>query len=326
MPKQPSSQNLLMDLRLVILRTISDVWADDNYTGSATGWDRLLELGIINERQYTLLEDSRSLTFNQTLRITLAGEKRNDDHNAEEGFDAKQLKKYFKIVFDYRMPLPHFGTYFIPGTAEWNTLGFEEWGKPVGEIITVFLPKSTKGENQNQRTIDLMKYYSYFPTFFGPLKEKKKRKSKHAEPRMDYEEETDEVNLAGNDFDLGVSQDSFFGFGAVVNQLIAKAWDDPFFMKEVDFWNPENRKDPETYYASMLLVLETVFQFTLPWAFDIQFIFVDDFWEKMEKHKISNLTSLEMPINPKESSKNHNYSMALAKYNTIGPAYPFTCS
>jgi hypothetical protein len=175
-------------------------------------------------------------------------------------------------------------------------------------------------------------------------------------------------SMQGNDYDLGVSEDSFLGFGAVVNKLIAVAWNNPAFKDIIDYdarkaaWEKEPaglsfEAFRESYFSEMISILQEHYEFDFPWAFQIKFVFADTFTDTPRDHSMEegrdtsrlsfwikdgdrwtwrldnnfgtpyllrNTTSLEIPITP--ASSENNVSLALARYNAIGPAYPFTCS
>lgn len=327
----PQSQNALMDLRIVNLRTIADVWSDDKFKGKAglNAWERLYAQNLISKDQLKQLNNS-DLPVRKTLRLTLSGTAK------KPGLNAGQLKIYFKIRYQYHSPFPQFGTQFIPGTAIWDQYGLQSWTKPEDETITVTLPQAYRDWNEVDKTERLMEYYNYFPTFFGSSEN-----SKHQQPPSPGKAMAlsslavgGTVDLTGNNYDLGVSQDNFLGFGAVVIKIIASAWANKQFMDEIDYDKKHKNTSDANYYRRISIILQEQFQFTNPWAFNIKFEFSKSFWRKNSKGQrvwntpkkdlIRNYVTLEVPQSPIKDEENMSY--ALAKYNSIGPAYPFTCS
>lgn len=203
-----------------------------------------------------------------------------------------------------------------------------------------------------------MEYYTYFPNFFGSAKSAGvgEEAAFKAESMAAANSLSGRIDLSGNNYDLGVSEDSFFGFGAVVSKLIAIAWANDEFKSIINYDEKDESTTDEQYYADVINILREHQNFEVPWAFNIKFVFSktfkesashceDDrdvnrlsFWIKEGEKKtaqwrwrdnsetalIRNMVSLEIPNTPQE--KQANISLALAKYNAIGPAYPFTCS
>ena len=113
---------------------------------------------------------------------------------------------------------------------------------------------------------------------------------------------------------------------------------------DYDEFKKSNKPD-NIYYSRIAFILKEFYEFEIPWAFNIKFRFsrkvseepqslADSqapFWNRSDEHWgwnndniIRNTVSLEIPITP--DSDKDNVSLALARYNLIGPAYPFTCS
>jgi len=298
-----SSNNTLMDLRLVILRTIADVWKNDQ-------------------------------EGNGTLRGKL------------EDMTPVELNQYFLRTFSYRSPYENFGTVFIKGTAQWNWYGDNQWTKAENETLTITLPSSEKKWDEYERAMKLTEYYNYFPSFFGAsLAENKAEENSVVMPDDDNALEITKdssdtgIDLHGNDYNLGVSEDSFLSFGAVVIKLIAAAWANQGLMNQInyDYRKKGEQFSRDEYYKEINELLIEYYQFKNPWSFNLKFIVADkneSFWKKNghwrkrerdNKQLIRNQIALEIPIAPRKEST-PNISMALARYNAIGPAFPFTCS
>ena len=323
-----SSDNELMDLRLVILRAISAVWDDDH-----------------NSSRFKKIANSNK-THAKSLREYLTT------------CSHRQLLDYFNDEFHYHAPFANFTIAFIHATATWNLYGNHEWSKPQDETITLCLPACEKDWDDYQKAERLMEYYTYFPNFFGSAKSAGvgEEAAFKAESMAAANSLSGRIDLSGNNYDLGVSEDSFFGFGAVVSKLIAIAWANDEFKSIINYDEKDESTTDEQYYADVINILREHQNFEVPWAFNIKFVFSktfkesashceDDrdvnrlsFWIKEGEKKtaqwrwrdnsetalIRNMVSLEIPNTPQE--KQANISLALAKYNAIGPAYPFTCS
>jgi len=87
----------------------------------------------------------------------------------------------------------------------------------------------------------------------------------------------------------------------------------------------------EAYDRELISILKEHFDYESPWIFKIRFIMADScvFWKNddnsIKVDDIVNLTTIEVPNAPTDRETS-NVSMALARYNATGPAYPFTCS
>jgi len=87
----------------------------------------------------------------------------------------------------------------------------------------------------------------------------------------------------------------------------------------------------EAYDRELISILKEHFSYESPWIFKIRFIMADScvFWkdnnDSIKVDDIVNLTTIEIPNAPTDRETS-NVSMALARYNATGPAYPFTCS
>lgn len=298
-----SSGNTLMDLRLMILRTISKVWKDP------------------------------------ALRDEI------------ESKSPLQIYDYFAKEFNYHTPFDNFGIKFIKPTAVWNFYGDNQWSKPEDETITLTIPRKEPTDNFDN-TERLFEFYSYFPTFFGLMKKsggRSQAKVSTNNPSSEIANFAQEstvmpnTDFHGNDYDLGVSEDSFLGFGGVVLKLIAAAWENPELMNMIDYNNQQNNSNiasDAAYYANIKSMLNKYYDFEFPWAFNLKFVLPtedESFWFKKNgewiwrqydnngRQLIRNTVTLEIPHAPKNGEKNES-ALALARYNMIGPAYPFTCS
>lgn len=296
MSKKHLSGNSLMDLRLAILRTIALVW-DDDLQGKGTLRKKVIDMNF------------------------------------------HEINKFLEKEFGYKMPYENFGVRFMAATSTWNFFGDHQWDKPTEETITVTIPETPSAPDP-QRPEYLMEYYSRFPDLFGStLRPGVKSVSGGGGGSSTS---PDDTNLSGNSYNLGVSEDSFLAFGAVVSKLVAAAWGNPDLMDMIIYKESEDNGrragTADTEYSAMIIdMLKEHFDYVFPWAFELKFIAPaegESFWKKNGDWRglakngrplIRNSVALEIPEAPtaKDSS---NISLALARYNAIGPAYPFTCS
>lgn len=350
-----SSGNTLMDLRLCILRTIAEVWEDDQ-SHNSKGLRKQIE----------------EMSPEQTIR-------------------------YMHDRFGYQNPFENFSIKFVKGVALWNQYGDNQWTKPQNETFVLSIPgqphetiddsvktgvtktgvtetdgtkiDETKTEvtsDQYLRAQKLMEFYQHFPNIFGLIKTAPSEYNSENSNDCSANDNNSGINFSGNDYNLGVSEDSFLSFGAVVSKIIANAWQNQTFMQKIDYRrqliaaklidekdsynktiniinNPsQDYNDPinvfnRQYFAEIKELLENHFDFTFPWMFDLAFLVPPaelSFWDTKGNWRsagpegndlIRNFVTLEIPITPTQEDT-ANVSLALARYNCIGPAYPFTCS
>lgn len=233
-----------------------------------------------------------------------------------------EMDNWFADNVHYKNPFPNFGIQFLPAVAEWNLYGDNTWTKHQSEIIEIKLPLIPKGAvwDEYEKAQYLMEYYSKFPTFFGSLNTSSHQLTTHFDP-------------TGNDYDLGVSQDSFLSFSAVMIKLVAAIWDNERLIKDLDYNQHKETTDDE-YYERIEVVLKDYFDYELPWRFNLKFVSPienEEFWKENggqwvwnDAHPFIRTTVfIEIPYAP---VKKDNVSLALARYNATGPVYPFTCS
>ena len=101
------------------------------------------------------------------------------------------------------------------------------------------------------------------------------------------------------------------------------------------------------YTQELNAILKRYFHYEMPWVFNLRLIFPSKevFFQKVQievekdgetapqdfygyypmENQVLNLTTIEVPHAPSNNETN-NVSLALARYNATGPAYPFTCS
>ncbi|MDK1286112.1 hypothetical protein [Pseudoalteromonas umbrosa] len=176
-----------------------------------------------------------------------------------------------------------------------------------------------------------------------------------------------QTNPSGNDYDLGLSQNTFLGFGAVLMKMISILWENEDLRDKLDY---AQRMKNETsllcgldsvssihelnYILSSFVSHEKVaelhafnlkydnelkaifmqhFDYECPWVFNIRLLSPDVDTYKLDdlssvydnNMSILNLTTIEVPHTPDQKDIS-SVTMALARYNATGPAYPFSCS
>ncbi|KZN40617.1 hypothetical protein [Pseudoalteromonas luteoviolacea] len=246
----------------------------------------------------------------------------------------------------------------------------------------------------------LTQYYQNFPSFFGKTSDAVSKRITHninhlnSKPstqivpndkfqikflKNDYLTKFNDTTLkpfpehnlgtapAGNDYDLGLSQDTFLSFGAVLMKVISALWDNEDLRMKLDY---AQRMKNETsllcgldsvssihelnYILSSFVSHEKVaelhafnlkydnelkaifmqhFDYECPWVFNIRLLSPDVDTYKLDdlssvydnNMSILNLTTIEVPHTPDQKDIS-SVTMALARYNATGPAYPFSCS
>jgi len=286
-----------MDIRISILKTISHVWENDK-----------------SSEPY--------------LRDTLIN------------YSCQEINEWFSEKIKYNNPFPNFGIRFLPAVAKWNLYGDNKWTKHQSEVIEITLPLMPKGTewNEYEKADYLMQYYGKFPTFFGSV----------ANPPKDsgsVQKSCNDVGVgstydpSGNDYDLGVSQDSFLSFSAVMIKLVAAIWEDESLIAKLDYrHHKECHESKKKYFKNIRNILKDYFDYDLPWRFNFEFVLPNhdeafwikgptdqdcDEWQWNDKNVIRTTVFIEIPYAP---TGKENASLALARYNATGPAYPFTCS
>ncbi|SHF86093.1 BMA_0021/BMA_0022 family TOMM bacteriocin [Pedobacter caeni] len=131
-------------------------------------------------------------------------------------------------------------------------------------------------------------------------------------------------NNIQNDLGSG-SNESFFGFGAIVMSIISFCWMNPGYLEYI---TEKNRTITPVGTEGSILRDEFI-SFKNPWAFNIRFEKAEEgnstwntesgTWEKVEVNDIF----LQFPAKP--NPENHSNARALSRYNNTGPAYPLTC-
>jgi ribosomally synthesized peptide (two-chain TOMM family) len=297
-----SSGNTVMDIRLAVLRTIAMVWSDDSQTEHIPGKSKGM--------RYRLEKNSAA----QNIELLSS--------------------------MGYKPPSDAFGIKFLAANARWNFFRDHQWTKHQCETIEITLPILPKLESGSWSKFDkaekLIEYYSHFPSFFGIANNDTERPEQSS---------TMPVDAFGNNYSMGVSQDIFFSFSDALIKLIAAAWDNELLISILNYdyrvndTSNENLVSAEAYFEEISDIFKRYFHYECPWKFNIKFVLPDDnaaFWKKdddVESDKenfiwnelggIRNVLSIEIPYSPVGTE---DISLALARYNATGPAYPFTCS
>jgi ribosomally synthesized peptide (two-chain TOMM family) len=204
------------------------------------------------------------------------------------------------------------------------------------DLFLIKIPQKPKGINESELAIALAAYYSNFTTLFGngyavtdTAKNEKSNFSSelcefYKKFRLNYHDYEGAIahNIPNN---LGNGGDeSFYGFGAIVMNIISVCWNNPEYLK---FITEKNRVITPVGTEHSVINDEYV-SFENPWAFNIQFKEVCEGnskwnsearkWDTIENNEIY----LQFPSKP--DVEKHSMR-ALARYNGTGPAYPLTC-
>jgi hypothetical protein len=310
------SENALLDLRLGILRVIADVWDDDKNNAG--------------QLRAKLTQDDVYVAVNALL-----------EHINSDG------KKYpFENI-------PSLAVRFIAPTSTgpiWDRYA-RTWEKSKDEAIVLTLPSPSTMWSPTTKAIKLSEYYQYFPSMYAqdvlsPAINWALTSSRELAVKFSSFSSF-KSKLPTDNYDLGVAEDNFLSFGALLLKVIARAWDDDEFAKTLI---RDDKKETNLEYSLRLYrMLVTDFKYKLPWAFRLRFVFsdlplqvgvgvpvagwgqpslvpfwsVDGKWLSYNKPPVRTLIELELPVKP---IKEEDITCALAAYNTVGPLYPFTCS
>lgn len=424
----------LMEIRLVVLRCIAEVWKSDTvtipptyelppapqqsgfkYKQNPTGESIKIALDktavIVDTGDYSIIQKI-DITFIDLIADVIAKFQSGDVFATDikylvtvlvelkllriflEQCDPYALNAVFGSVFGYSLPYVNFGIQIIKPTAVWNYYGDHQWTKPKTEALYIALPKQPPKHNDNDTHNDqfkaqyetacrLMEYYKNFPDFFGP--QSYVGGASGGTSKININPQTNDSfppptgpviseeshSSSGNDYDLGVAEDAFLSFSAVLTKIIAVIWHNAMLGNTLDYpmrlknqtkvLKKFQKKHPNgvksiydfslylnslegdnrtpliefnnAYDRDLVTILKEHFSYVSPWIFKIRFIMVDPdvFWTKdnnkytFNVKDIVNLTSIEVPNAP-TGHETSNVSMALARYNATGPAYPFTCS
>jgi len=325
-----------------------------------------------------------------------------------ESLSPENLQKFFLFEFGASNDFANFGIQIIKPTARWNYYGDNQWTKPNTEALYISLPTSIMtGESSSDLELEskfeykkaeiLTQYYQNFPSFFGRSRNEKKslitNQDKNEKESFEIKLETiddfrfDDSTLeyyntmnvdrdpSGNNYNLGISEDSFLSFGAVVMKLIAILWENKDLRDKLDYakrvytetnifqdlkvdkilsihelnyilenadtlagsQNSSYKKEisafNEKYDNEVKAIFRQHFDYDCPWVFNIRVLSPESkLFDTSNLNnifstntEILNLTTIEVPHSP-ERKDTGDVTMALARYNATGPAYPFTCS
>lgn len=259
-------------------------------------------------------------------------------------YSPAELIKRFEDQYDFKWPWPALDFRLAAGGAEWRPQRTGGWrGKDFSGELIVKLPLNKgciRSENPEKHfALALADFYALRSSVFGC----KVQSGPAVQPERSTAVEHDIGTHIGMamPIHLGVGEERFLEFSAVLLRALALAWDDEEF------------KDHLLLPTSCLPALAGWLGYNSPW--NIRIVVKNDYdavWKEPTPERLNgwlaeptaqessgnqggttlskNLLILELPQCPYEGDAADDVAMlrpiALAAYNVTGPAYPFTCT
>jgi hypothetical protein len=226
------------------------------------------------------------------------------------------------------------------------------WGdkESVKEQITLCLPTFNRDDVDK-----LGEFYRNYPTFMGTKTLVYVPEKGPVVAAIELAADATEPVADGNKFDLGVADDMFLSFGAVVMRWVADANSDQSFKSNIEYDPSISDEGKAAYFKKIndLIKKNLGAMFNRFWNINIAVVFaakdateytaelkakeealgvsLNPFWDgnawKDELNPnvpyIRSLISIAYPESPE---KKEEMLIALAEYNCLGPKFPFTCS
>ncbi len=229
---RPGLDQSLADLRVVILRTISDVWRDDNDKEKSKDNHSSFYAILLTKLMATAAPEKFNRKFRHyTSRIAVElvkllnpGKYSGKYRRIAEQANPDNLKRLFYAHFGIKLRHPHFGIQFTKPKSHWNIYGDHQWTKNGTDPFYIALPvqlppdfndleKMVKYDGQFQsdpehrfeyyKTAILTDYFKSFPHVLGEHRIQKARKPKKCKfivlKRDDNFPEAP-LNLVANDY------------------------------------------------------------------------------------------------------------------------------
>lgn len=186
------------------------------------------------------------------------------------------------------------------------------------DLIEIYLPQKPADDNLCAEA--LAQYYYNFPDFLGPLK---------GENGDQTGAQTTQASVTGAlPTQLGIGDDEFTDFGALMLRAIALSWvkKSPFLDELLAAsGNPNHPGEDE--HSDATPVLSKYFGYNNPWNFKLRFRLAPNFTYNAESSKWENIPNNHIYLWYPEAPADIDFRpTALTVYNNDGPAYPFTCS
>ncbi len=146
--KRPSLDQSLTDLRVSILRTISDVWRDDNDAEHskdnldswyATLLRNLMKTPAPDEFNKKLRPYTSKIAI-ELVKLFNPGKYSGKYRQIIEQANPENIKRLFYGHFGIRLRHPHFSIQFTRPKSHWNVYGDHQWTKNGNDSLYLSLP------------------------------------------------------------------------------------------------------------------------------------------------------------------------------------------
>ncbi|GAB5522353.1 MAG: hypothetical protein Roseis2KO_02250 [Roseivirga sp.] len=207
---RPGLNQSLADLRVVILRTISDVWRDDNdreksKENHSSYYATLLTRLMATAAPEKFNRKLRPYTYRivvELIKLLNPGKYSGKYRRITEQANPNNLKRLFYAHFSINPRHPHFGIQFTKPKSHWNVYGDHQWTKIGTDSFYISLPvqlppdlndlnQMVKYDGQFQldpkhrfeyyKTAILTDYFKAFPHILGEHRAQTARKPKNSE-------------------------------------------------------------------------------------------------------------------------------------------------
>ncbi len=202
---QTGLNQTLLDLRMAVMRGISDVWKNHHCEKEPEIMNKhwravakeLYEAITGSEKSFhsiTEFNDWLGSAYESGMAKKIIDLRDDKDRNGYfrklvEYSSPENLKQLWKAMYRLDLDYPSFGVHIIDPTARWNYYGDNQWTKPATEVLYLSLPallpkesssndssselppeqcqKGNSFESQYQKASIVTSYYKHFPSFLG---------------------------------------------------------------------------------------------------------------------------------------------------------------
>lgn len=224
--------------------------------------------------------------------------------------DSWQVKIH--IMYDEKMQYQPFNAKTTNG---WLASGHE--------VLGVFIPEKPQIASDKTTEAQLLaEYYQRFPTAFGNYIQTSFREDSNAgtgfHPKI---KEFQQARASNVDNELGIGGASqFLAFGAVCQYITGRCWADEAYFEFI------NGKVISSIGTSNSVFQDDVVRFENPWGLNIQFHKCKvDLQESEGGVAWQNIPFNELRLMFPNAPQEPQQPVALARYNSAGPNFPFTC-